>query len=372
MKKLAIFFVILFLSVSIFSQSLALSGLKEEELSWRLLEKAESAYDERNFSRSAKLVQIAKINRNLESKLYIEILEQALKPLPVQKVGNNIDNVLEILAERDAKDAIKIIKDTVKIHGQEYFEYDVQNILKYYKRYGIYPEADFLQAKIFRLEGESELAEKYYLTAFENSSQLDIPMVKYDILYELASLYKIKKNFEDYEKTLLLIVSDDNNFYLNGEVSPFLQSVLKNIKIGMSLDKLFLLYRSDSYNQINAYFQLAELYESKKMYEKMLEATSIGMLASVTRIEEILNERELEYTYKNFGNFYSLAEKYSDIIEWGIENQIWKGFYDFAYSLELNMVNNLAKEMYVANIIYSPEVYWVKKSKEKLKKMNSN
>lgn len=368
MKKIAFVLVLLISSLPIFAQK-SLSSLTEENLSWRLLEKADSAYDERNFSRSASLVQKAKINRKEESKIYVDILERALSPLAVQKVGNNIDDVLAILEDRDSQEAITVIKEATYTKGYEYFSNSVQEILNYYKEYDIYPEADFLLAKIYRLEGEFTLAQTSYLTAWENSDKLDIPMVKYDILYELASLYKTQKNFDDYEKTLLLIVADDSNFYVNGKISPFLESVIQNIKKGTNLDKLFLLYRSDSYNQIYAYFQLAQIYEASGNYEKMLEVSTIGMLGAVTRIEQILQERELEYSYKNFSHFYSLLNNYDDVIEWGIENEIWKGFYDFGYALTQNKIKKLAKEVFNENAQYSPEEYWKKQSQEALKKL---
>ena len=341
--------------------------IQDENRSWRLLEKAESAYDEHNFSRSAALAQSAKINRQVECKIYVNVLEEALRPLSVQQVGDDIDAVLEILEDRHSNEAIKIINDTVYSKGKAFFNNSVQNILKYYQSYDIYPEADFLLAKIYRLEGEFDLAQQFYLNAWENSDRLDIPSVKYDILYELASLYKIRKDMDNYEKTLLLIVADDKNFYQDGNPSKFLTSVISNVKRGTDLNKLFLLYRSDSYNQINAYFQLAQIYQEAQNYDKMLEVSIMAMLSTVTRIEQILTERELEYSYKNFSNFFRLLNKHSDIVNWGIENEIWKGFYDFAICLGKNNLPEISKQMFQVNEKYSPEDYWKKKSAEMLK-----
>ena len=166
----------------------------------------------------------------------------------------------------------------------------------------------------------------------------------------------------------MLIVSDDENFYVNGKISGFLTSVIRNINSGITLDKFFLLYRCDSYNSINAYFQLAQLYLEKNMKEKLLEVSIMGMLTSVTRIEQILKERELEYSYKNFNHFYYLATQYSDIINWGIKNKVWQGFFNFAQAIELTNQIDFAKEMYTQNIIYSPEEHWQKTSREKLKR----
>jgi tetratricopeptide (TPR) repeat protein len=369
-KKYLVLFLCLILTINFsFSQSISSPHSNESDFSWRVLEKADVAFVSKNFSRAAKLVQIAKLNRKIESQWYVNTLQEALKPMAVQNVGDNIEIVRKILVERNSTEAVKIIDDIITLKGANYFNNSIKSIVNYYENFYIYPEAYFLEAKIYRLEGEFDLAKEFYLEAWKNSDKLDIPMEKYDILYELASLYKIQNNLSDYEKTLLLIVSDDKNFYVNGKVSDFLSSVIKNIKSGISLDKLFLLYRCDSYNSIEAYFQLAQLYLEKNMKEKFLEVSIMGMLTSVTRIEQILKERELEYTYKNFNHFYYLAIQYSDIISWGIKNKIWQGFFNFGQAMELNNFDTLAKEIYTQNVIYSPEEYWQKTSREKLKKL---
>lgn len=370
MKKFTItIFALLILTNFMFSQSLSSPHANESDFSWRVLEKADAAFVAKNYSRAAKLVQIAKINRKKESQWYVDTLQQALKPLPVQNAGDNIDVVKKILIERNSMEAVKVINDVITSKGISYFNNSIQSILDYYQNFYIYPEADFLEAKIYRLEGEFDLAKQFYLEAWKNSDKLDIPMQKYDILYELASLYKIQNNLSDYEKTLLLIVSDDENFYKDGKQSGFLTSIIKNINSGIDLDKFFLLYRCDSYNSINAYFQLAQLYLEKNMKEKLLEVSIMGMLTSVTRIEQILKERELEYTYKNFNHFYYLATQYSDIIAWGIENKIWQGFFNFGQAMEVNEFTELAKDVYTQNVIYSPEEHWQKTSREKLKRL---
>ena len=45
-----------------FSQSLSSPHANESDFSWRVLEKADAAFVAKNYSRAAKLVQIAKIN----------------------------------------------------------------------------------------------------------------------------------------------------------------------------------------------------------------------------------------------------------------------------------------------------------------------
>lgn len=368
MKKIISIAIILFIFINYtFTQENIPSPVKDSESSWRILEKAEAAFDSKKYAKASKLVQIAKINRKKESEWSVYTLEQAVKPLSVQKAGDNIDSIVEILTERKSYDAIEVINKAFKMKGQSFFHNSLNTLLEFYKNYSIYPEAEYLQAQLYRIEGEFKLANEYYLSAWKNANLLDIPMQKYDILYDIASLANLTKQNEEYEKTLLLIISEDqNNYQLD---SHFISSVLQNIKSGVSLDKFFLLYRYNAYISISAYFQLANYYSKQNLQDKVLQTSILGMLASVTRIEEVLMERELEYSYQNFNHFYSLACKYPDIVEWGIDNGVWKGFYEFAQALQINGYRDFSFDMYSSILINSPEKYWQELSRERLQEL---
>src|SRR5574344_273729 len=88
-------------------------SLDPEQYSWRMLQKAQTAFDQRDFGLAFKHADAAKINRKKEVEWAITTLEQAMKPVAVQKVGDNIDAILDILKERDSHDAVSIIESNL-------------------------------------------------------------------------------------------------------------------------------------------------------------------------------------------------------------------------------------------------------------------
>ncbi len=371
MKKTRLIAGTMLFIISLFAH--AKDNIHPEEYSWRMLQKAQTAFDQRDIGLALKYADTAKINRKKELTWSITTLEQAMKPVAVQKVGDNIDNVVSILKERDANDALAIIENILANFSKEYFDFSIQNLKNHIKKYSEYPEADFLIGKIYKLEGEYELSHTFLLQAWQNAHLLNIPDEKYDILYELASLAEIRGNRETYEKALLLIIAEDENYIQNSIETSVSRSIVKALKTGTDLNKFFLLYRNSSYFSMKAFFALADLYnkeqqsvENNDLNDKVLTMSSMGVVTAVSRIEDVLKTRKLEYTYTTFETLLKDIASYEDIVTWGIKYDVWKGFYIFALSVFKSGQSNFAQELLSVLAQYSPDEYWARTSKEQL------
>lgn len=337
-----------------------------ENASWRMLQKAETAYDQKDFGLAFKYADTANINRKKETLWAISTLEQAMKPVSVQKVGDTIDAVLEILIERDAHDAVAIVNGVLSNLSKEYFNFSMTALIDYILMHEVYPEADFLIGKIYELEGEYELAHHFLLKAWENAQLLTIPDQKYDILYEIAYLSQLTKNTEEYEKVLLLIIAEDPNYIQDSTESGFSKSIVTAIKNGTNVDKFFLLYRNTSYASMKAFFSLAKFYSQQELYDKVLSMSAMGIVSAVTRIEQVIQTRKLEYSYISFESFYKDISNYEDIIEWGSKYGVWEGFYIFALSVYESDQSEFAEQLLTIISLYSPDEYWARAAQKSL------
>lgn len=370
MKKICIFIITLFLISSLYTQSK--DTLNPEEYSWRMLQKAQTAFDQKDFGLAFKLADAAKINRKREVDWSISTLEQAMKPVAVQKVGDNIDAVLTILQERDSHDAVTIIESNLSNLSKEYFDHSISNLKNHIRKYSEYPEADFLIGKIYELEGEYSLSKMFLLKAWENADLLSIPDEKYDFLYEMASLAELTGDKEEYEKSLLLIIAEDPNYLQNTSETGFSKSIVKAIKTGTDLDKFFLLYRNTSYFSMKAFFSLADFYTNEQsqslvtLNDKILTMSSMGVVTAISRIEDVIKTRKLEYTYTSFETLLSDVLLYEDIVTWGKKYDVWKGFYVFALAVFESGQTKFAENLLAILSKYSPDEYWAKASKERI------
>jgi len=337
-----------------------------------MLQKAQTAFDQRDFGLAFKHADAAKINRKKEVEWAITTLEQAMKPVAVQKVGDNIDAVLDILKERDSHDAVSIIESNLANLSKEYFDYSMMNLKNHIRKYSEYPEADFLIGKIYELEGEYTLSKYFLLKAWENAELLAIPDEKYDFLYEMASLAELTGDQEEYEKSLLLIIAEDPNYLQNTSETGFSKSIVKAVKTGTDLDKFFLLYRNTSYFSMKAFFALANFYtneqlkQSISLNDKVLTMSSMGVVTAVSRIEDVIKERKLEYSYESFETLLQDISLYEDIVTWGKKYEVWKGFYVFALAVYESGQSDFAEHLLSILSKYSPDEYWARASKERL------
>jgi tetratricopeptide (TPR) repeat protein len=272
--------------------------------------------------------------------------------------------------QKEDFDAIEIFNRYHKIKGTDFFENSAKKLLAFIKTQKDFPEADYLIGNIYKLEGEYNFAKKYYSSALKTSDILDIPSEKYNILYSLADLSLMDNDTKEYEKYLLLIIAHDS-FYKDENMMSAMERTLKGTSSD-TLERFFKLYRADNFNLLNAYISLSEYYQSKNHKQKSLHTSALGALTGFTKILSVVSNRNPEFKYTNLGVLFEEASLYPDIIEWGINNSVWMGFYQFAEQAQKNDYPIFAKQMYNVLKDYSPEEYWRDAANTRLQELNIN
>ena len=244
----------------------------------------------------------------------------------------------------------------------------MSNLLVYLENSKAFPEAHKLIGDIYKLEGEYQFAEEYYLMALDKADVLDIPDEKYEILYMLADISRLEGDLPKMEVRLLNILAEDKNFRDSALKRSMIGTISSNKK--GSMEKFFNLYRADSYNCINAYNQLAEYYNDSQKPEKAMEFASLAAITSFTRIIEILYSRNSVYEYENLETFMQEASYYDDIIEWGSRNSAWRSFNILARYATQEGYKNFSTELLRVLARYTPETYWQRDAVLQLENMS--
>ena len=324
--------------------------------SWKMYQKAQSLFDHKNYGSSIKAAGDCLAQRKKEVEYIDYVLANALKPYPVRKVGDDIEEVLKVLKERDEYESIEIIEKYINEKGTDYFKNSISNLTEYLHKRIDYPEVYFLIAKIYRLEGEFDMALTYLEKARTSAFLLEIPSQLTDILYEMASIAESKNDVSKQEKYLELIANNDGR-YSDDLLKSALLRTSRSTKENNS-SRFFSLYRIEAVQTVNAYYSLSRIYENAKQSEKAYISNLYAVLISFTHINSILEERESDYRYEDLSEFFDEVKKYPDIMKWCNENHFFEGFYRI-YSLGLknkctrfpvDIVNVLAKSC--------PEQYW--------------
>lgn len=340
--------------------------ISAEDCSWRMLERAQIHFDQGEYGLAVKYAELARENRKKECDWELAVFSQPLKLAPIKKVGDSLSDVRDKMEMENCYDAVGVIDSYVLRKGYSFFNNSVKELKKYIQDLRTYPEADYLLGKIYVIEGEYKLADKYYTNAWKAAHLLDIPNQKYSILYDMAYLSKVTSNDDEFEKTLLLIVSEDGTYIKNGTLSPFVKSVTQSIRKGMSMDKFFMLYRVDSVNYQSAYLQLAEFYYQRGKIDQAMAVSSLGVLSAFTTIYQAIKDYDIDYKYSSFDTYLKIIGSYSNILEWSAKNEVWRGFYYFAKIIESYGQKELARSLLQSLANNCPEDYWKNLAKNEL------
>ncbi len=338
--------------------------IQKGQEAWRSLKKAQDAFEANDFASAIKFCELAKQTRKDDVEWQTYILEGTLKKNKVRHAGDNLERVIPVLKDLELFDAISIVDFHVEKFGIDYFNNSYSEILAHMPDYSQYPEVDYLLGKIYRLEGELNVAFNYMERAYQYSENLDIPMEKYDLLYDLASLSTDLGNEENYEKFLLAVASDESLFQDKGYINSALRII--NADNNDSSEKFFLLYRCENDIALKAFMDLGKFYIDKGENEKALKFVSFASVIAITKIESVLKQRKTEFVYKNLQSLLSLCSKYDDIVEWGNKNGVWELFCNFADVLYSNGKVTFARNLYITLSNFEPEVYWKKYASNKI------
>lgn len=354
------------------NSTFANNPLKPKDLdgSWKTLQKAQSAFDRADYSSAMSLVTECLSQRKKEVE-YIDFrLANSLKPYQVRRVGDAIGDVVAVLNERQEYETVSIINKWVDLLGKDFFDDSIQKLKEYLLSRIDYPEAYFLIAKIYKIEGEFNMSLTYLEKAWKAESLLEIPAQVNEILYETADIAEYNGEFDKQEKTLLLIAQKSGRFG-DENLKRAIIRTSKSTKEDNS-SRFFTLYRIDAPTTLKAYSKLSEYYNRKRDYEKAYLTNAYAVLIAFTHINSILEERESDYSYENLDQFFKEIERYSDISRWCNENGFWQSFYNlYDYGIKMKFIKfpvDIAKVLSKS----CPNNYFKNAAKNQIDKINSN
>lgn len=365
MKKILFICILFSICLSLF----AAEKNKKTDESVVAYRNAIEAMDAQDYGKALKYSEDAILYRRQRIENQINTVKNSLSAKRVQAAGDRFEPVLAVLENRKEYETAGIINYYLKKKGKDYFEDSITNLLIYLENSTAFPEAHKLIGDIYKLEGEYQFAEEYYLMALDKADVLDIPDEKYEILYMLADISRLEGDFPKMEVRLLNILSEDIN-YKDSALKRAMTGTISNNK-NDSMEKFFNLYRADSYNSINAYNQLAEYYYNAKKLDKALDFSCLAAITSFTRIIEIITSRNSTYEYEGLASFFQEASMYDDVIEWGSRNSAWKSFNILAKYAAEKGSNNFSKALLRVIARYTPEVYWQRDAVLQLENMGN-
>lgn len=367
MKKLTLFSAIIFCIIINFSIS-AKNPVKPEKKDYEVLLEAQEKFDLLDYGGALNKALEAKEIRQQLCKWQLFILDKELSPAAVRSKGDYIPDILEVLKNRNAGDAVAIINSLVEKKSLDFFSGSIKKLVSYAELLKVYPEADFICGKVYQFEGEYDVAMQFFDSAIKSADFLDIYTEKYEILYQMADIAFQTGNKTDYEKFLLLILADDEKYYKN---TVFCNAVLRTIGLNDDkdpLNKFFMLYRAENKFYLKAYQLIAKFYSENNMIEQALIADSLAVLSSFTNIYSAIKVRDPEYNFTTLQDFFVKLAFWNDIELWITNHNVWESYVDFAILCKKSGYTTFSKQLLVAIKSSCNEKYWQNRAENLLDK----
>ena len=344
------------LSIFCFSLIFCAERKSIENESIKAYRNALTAFDDMDYGKALKYSEDAILFRRQQIDNELEKLKKSLSSKRVHSAGDSISAIVDVLNERNENESAAIINSYLKKKGEAYFDNSMQKLMNYMASAKVFPEAQKIIGDVYKLEGEYQFAEEYYSLALKNADVLDIPDEKYEILYMLADISRLKGDSAKMETRLLNILSDDL-YFKDKALTDAMLNTLRSGKQG-TVEKLFMLYRANSFISIDAYNQLARYYYDNDRKEKALQFAALSAVTTFSKIIDVIKSRNSEYEYTNLSTFFQEAVFYADLVEWGSKNHAWESFNILAkYAAEMGY-KAFAKELLKVLAQFSPEQYW--------------
>ena len=337
---------------------------KVSEQSWRVLARAQVAFERADYGEAIALCEEARKSRGKELEWNRYVMQNTLSSPEVKRKGPLISDLIPVLKDREDFDALEIINAWVDRKGAAYFDNSLPKLFDYLKRLNEYPECDFLLAKIYRLEGEYSLAMQFLENARKQIDLLDVPSQKYDIYYEAADLAKVMGDQKEWEGSLLLVVANDGLYKDDASRRAMVRTV--QLKRKDLVNYFFMLHRYSAVNSIRAYFELGQFYKGLKKSRDYWAMTANGVTCAFTWILAILRDRNPEYSFKDLDGFLEECGRHEDVLAWTGKNGIWKGFCEMAQSAMENGWINFGMSLYQTMASSCPDKYWAAAAKKAL------
>ena len=359
MRKTFLFFILSIFCLTLFAQNNLNS---KSSLSYR---NALVSYENKEYGKALKYAEDAIVYKKEQLKSDYEMISQSIAAREVKKAGDNIENIIPVLTERDEYDVINLIN---AYNSKGSFDNSISKVLEYIKNNQEYPEAQKLIGDIYKIEGEYDFAEQYYLKALENSAVLDIPDARYEIIYLLADLSSLRGEYDKMEIRLLNIIGKEQNIRNQTLARSMKNTVEKNN--AEAIEKFFTMYRAQDYFCLRAFYELAQYYLSIKEYEKAFNYSSMAVITGFTKVFNVVSKRDIDFEYTNLADFLDIIPYHNDIVTWGSDNDVWRSFNLFCEICSCCGYDKFSFELLNILAFHSPQKYWQQDAVLKLDKLD--
>jgi len=249
----------------------------------------------------------------------------------VRRIGDALDRVERFAYDRYYTAAVAALEELFYRVPKESFKNSALSALAAFEKLKNFPEAEYWIGEVYRIEGELRLAMAQYKRALTMREVMEDPKFAVSLQYKIASIHRIRQEYNEMEAILLSIVNDLDTLWINSsraEASRLNEEALSHAN---RVRGVFVGGVSVPYEQVSASFARAGM-------TKMLENEGIERFLEMYRY----NNADVEQAHRLLGFYYVLRSRLSAgphlMFSFLIQNttiieEIRKKQYDFRFTV---------------------------------------
>ncbi|MDR0494337.1 MAG: hypothetical protein LBG95_01735 [Treponema sp.] len=344
-----VYFLLLFIcSVSVFSQTPRGPGPRDW---WYTLERGKAMYRQGDYGGALLAFEDSRRQRQSMYGRMEKDLIALLSLREVRRLGDSLDWVERYIQERRYADAAEALAELYYRVPKETFNDSVSAALDALGGLKDYPEAEYWIGEVYLVEGELKLAMDQFQKAHSQRRLLENPGLAGGLLYKIAGICRIRQDYNEMERILLLILSDDRLWSASESGEPaydqrkglpasaattFTRRAMARTLESNGVNRFLTLYRYGNAESVEAHQNLGFYYYLSGRHGKAQEHLMFAFLIqSTVIIDEIIRHR-YDYTFTTFEELAREMNNYPVLAEYAEKN----GYYKTAYYLGASLYGN--------------------------------
>lgn len=176
----------------------------------------------------------------------------------------------------------------------------------------VYPEAYLGIARVYRAEGDTTLADRYYQTALDQATALDVPDEESEIRLELAEMYRQIGRDRDARNELQRVINRDPVFA--GVDDTGQRHAMRERLYESGLNRVLVLYRLDYPQALEAHRRYARyLLREGEQTDLAVEHLLFGVVEIAGRAVAAIIDREFDYQFTTISDLLLTARRFPEV-----------------------------------------------------------
>ena len=206
-----------------------------------------------------------------------------------------------------------------------------------------YPEAEFWLGEVYRMEGEFGISLSQYQKAYEQRALLENPEFDREILYRIAGLRQVRREYTEMSKVLEDILKKDT---LWSRESFNRSNMLRSLETN-GVNRFLVLFRHNEPYVEKAHRTMGFYYYNSGRHERSVENLLFAFLIQNSVVIDALLHSRYNYTFASLSDLMNDIARRRDLLAYLEEIEYFKTMYFLANSLYAVNRRNVARELWI-------------------------